>query len=953
MTKDSVAAPVAAPRARWKRRILWSASALLLLVILFGASAALAWLYRTDVAAWAIATYLTGEDVEEVTLDVVAVEPDRLLIRNLRISGDRTTTVDRIALTYTIDRFIAGSVNTIDVSNIRTVGGPIPVEIDKVTGGGTFKAGLVDVDEIVMGVDIIRLRLGPQVFDPSRVEIEFRDGVLGIDSAFASPDGYLTLLGSGPLDDPDTPFRLLASGRLSAALAVAPAAGVAEADGVIRFSLSAQTQDPLFFLEDRDDESVALPEAFVLDGTAGFDLDRLRVLETEIPTAEDDKLRFRIETTLDDDGSAEGTYDVAFEIAKRDVPELGLSRGALGLKGDFGLSGDELVLSIKDGPLATVRDLRLSEGLPVPGDITLQLLGEKNNVTVDFDEKTARHSVESQISWGSGELSLTSQGHISDPDDPTVFTLRGAFDATPLLSLSPAIAAESGNANVFLAGRISQPLLLFGEPTEPGQDRPGDVRLDGALKFETVGLAVPGADPSPDAKDSIEIVIKGFNGNEGRQGGRLVANGTLDKRRIAGTSIEQSKLNLDGRLSFGPRGYQFVPGFESGLTIASLRTDDGIVVPDGLNVQLTGDDNLISIPSDFSALFHDLTIAHLQIDGYRQPKEGQRQPFNATIPKITSRRTETEKLSIFVTGASFNLTAEKLSGRGINAALEETTEGYDLGLETGEIRHEARPPLTTPLTLSAKGKIKDDLLDARLNVRQRYTPLKVLGTLKHNIVSQAGRLNFQVPRVAFGSKGSTLDDIFPPATSWFTSSEGAASATGHILWDREILSGQMAVKLDSIDLATADASITDLTGTLNFIELIPLSMPPRQRLVGRVASGELGPWPMQVEFQLREDGKVDVQDLDVEMAGGTVRTRALVDPETLGATDGSVRLRSVDLRQLLDMIGVEGLNGTGRITGTVPISMVDGQVSIDDGQLRTLLPRETADDVVKFWGGRA
>lgn len=933
MTNDSVATPVAAPRARWKRRLLIWASGLLLVVILLGAGAAFAWHYRTDVAAWAIAVYLKGDGVDEVTLDVLAIEPDRLSIRDLRIAGSRTTTVDRLALTYTIETFIGGSVNVIDIAGLRVTGGPAPVTVDRVAGGGTFEAGPFDVKTVVMGVDLIRLRVGPQAFDPSRIEVEYRDGILGIDSAFTAPDGYLTLLGSGPLDDPDTPFRLLASGRLSAALAALPAADAAVADGVLGFSLSVQTHDPLFFMQDRGEDRPALPDAFVVEGTATLDLDRLRVLDTEIPTAEDDTLRFRLETTQADGGAMQGTYDIALQVAERDTPRVGLSRATIGLEGKYSYADDALMLAIEDGPLASVSDLRLSEGLPVPGDITLRLLGEKNSVTVDFAEGTAHHGVESQISWSSGELSLTSQGHLSDPDDPTVFTLRGAFDATPLLALSPAVSAESGSANVFLAGRVSQPLLLFGKPAEPGRERPGDVRLDGALKFATVGLAVPGADASPEAKDSIEILIKGFNGNEGRQGGRLVANGTLDTRRFAGTSVEHTKLTLDGRLKIGPRGYRFLPGFESGLSIGSLRTDDGVVVPDGLSFQLTGNDNLISVPADLSALFHNLTIAHLQVDGYRQPKTGKRQPFNVTIPKISSRHTETDPLAVYLTGASFNLATEKFTGRGINAALEKTAEGYDLGLETGEIRHEARPPLTTPLTLSAKGKIKGDRLDARLDVRQRYTPLKMLGTVKHNIVSQAGRMDFRVPRVAFGAKGSTLDDIFPPATSWFTSSDGAASATGHILWDKEILSGQMAVTLDAIDLATPDLSVTDLNGTLNFIELIPLSMPPRQRLVGRVASGEMGPWPMQIEFQLREDGKVDVQDLDVEMAGGIVRTRALVDPETLAAADGSVQLRSVDLRELLEMIGVEGLNGTGRITGTVPISMVDGQVGIADGRL--------------------
>jgi hypothetical protein len=223
---------------------------------------------------------------------------------------------------------------------------------------------------------------------------------------------------------------------------------------------------------------------------------------------------------------------------------------------------------------------------------------------------------------------------------------------------------------------------------------------------------------------------------------------------------------------------------------------------------------------------------------------------------------------------------------------------------------------------------------ATVEARQRSTPLTLLGTVTHNIASEAGRVDFAVPKVTFGKKKPALDDIFPPAATWFTASKGAASAAGHLLWDKEILSGQMTVKVDAVDLATEDMKLTDVNCTINFIELIPLAMPPRQRLTGNIATGELGPWPMNLEFQLRDDGTVEVQDLDIAMAGGIVRTRATVETADGTEADGSVQLRSVDLEQLLGLIGVEGLNGTGRITGTVPVRMHGGKVTVADGLLQ-------------------
>jgi hypothetical protein len=47
-----------------------------------------------------------------------------------------------------------------------------------------------------------------------------------------------------------------------------------------------------------------------------------------------------------------------------------------------------------------------------------------------------------------------------------------------------------------------------------------------------------------------------------------------------------------------------------------------------------------------------------------------------------------------------------------------------------------------------------------------------------------------------------------------------------------------------------------------------------------------------------------------------------------------VQLRSVDLEQLLTLIGVDGLDGTGRITGTVPVRVRGGKVTVADGLLQ-------------------
>jgi Dicarboxylate transport len=907
---------------------------LAVLVLLVAGGAVAAWEKRTDLVAWAVAAYLKGDDVQEVSLDVIAVERDRLAIRNLRVVGAQRITVDALNVDYTFSGFIRGTVDSLAVTGLRVEGGAVPTSIDMIKGDGRFSLTPFAVDRLAVGLDLLRLRVGDQRFDPSRIEASYHDRTLVLESAFTAPDGYVTVLGSGPLDTPNTPFHLLLSGRLNAALAVLPAADVVDARGYADFSISAQFNDPLFFLSDKKKDTLPLPEAYTVDGTVRLALKRLKVLETEIPTAASDKVHVRIESAPGAKGSPAGIFDIKAELDKRDAPEIGFAKAEAHLTGRYSLDGDTLAFAIADGPLLKLSEMRLYQALPMPGDIALQLLGGGNKVAIDLKKRTASHAVNSQLLWKNGELSLRSEGHLTDPDDPTVFTLRGAFDATPLLALSPKTKSATGNAHLFLAGRVSQPLLLYQAPRQPEQTWPGEIRLDGAVKLDTTGLTIPGAAASPKAKDSLEIILKSFNGSDTQPGGRLAINGVLDARRFGSVTVDEAKLALEGRLSYGTRGYQFLPGIDSVLNIKSITSTAGFAVPDGLNFQLTGADNQVTVPADLSGVYHVLTFAHIEAAGYVESAGKKHRPFLITLPTIASRHLENGKLTVYITGGTVELPDDKVIGRGVNAALEEVAEGYDIRLETSEIRHEARPPMTTPLTLAGKGEIRGDRLTATLNVRQLDSPLKATATVRHNLATQAGQIDFTVPKMTFGAKKATLDDISPLASNWVTRLSGTAAASGHLLWDKDILSGQMTVDVDGLDLSTQAVRLSDVKGTVNFIELVPPSMPPRQRLTGMIATSELGPWPVQVEFQLMENGTVEVQDLDIAVAGGVLRTRATVDMSPHGAWVGSAQIRSVDLRELFELFGIDGLNGSGRITGTVPIRIQDGKVAIADGLLK-------------------
>lgn len=926
--------PAAPPtKGRWKRWLVFSSAGVGLFIILSIVGVALAWANRTDVAEWAIAAYLKDKKTKSVSVTVESLEPDHIRIKDFRMEGEQTVSVSSIRATYAVDDWIDGIVDSMTIAGLALETPDRTVKIDRIEGSGSFSATLNGLQSLQAGFDLIRIQTGEQMFEPSRVDIGFENGILSVDSAIAAPHGFVTVIGTGPLDPDGDPFELHVAGSIDANFAANLLARKRiRTAGYVSLAVNATAQDPLFFMQKHPSGRVAIPPDLTVNGQVRFGLERLAIDGTTIPVADPDVLDFDFADLVTTDEGSKGSFKISFDAAKRKTPEIGFTKANVTLNGAYVLAKDMLSLTIGAGPVAQVRDVRLSKGLPVAGDLNLEFIEDANTLAFDLAKGAGRHRINAKLAWRDGTIAMQSEGHPSDRADPVIFTLRGAFDATPLLTSIQDAKGIKGNANVFLAGRITQPLLIADAMEDGAEPWPGDVRLDGAVKLDTTGLAIPGAKATTTAQDSVEVTLKGFNGSSGHQRGKIAIAAKLDKRSFGGTLFDEALLSLDGRLTSGARGHQFIPSFDSTLFLKNVRTDSGLVLPTGLTLQLTGDKNHVTVPTDLSGVYHALTFAHLDADGYIRTK-GEKQPIRMTVPQLISRQEENAQYQLYATGAVVDLPKSQVSAHGINASVETVANGIKFGFEAGDIRHAAQPPLTTPLSFSAKGQVAKQTLRMTLQARQRYSPLQARATLRHNLKTNTGRVDFRIPRFALETKKYTIADLFPPAAQIFDVAKGASSMKGHLLWDKDVVSGQMALQLDKLSLHTADMKLDDLEGTVNFIELVPLSMPPRQRIKGTVTVGDLGPLPIQLEFQLREDGAVAVQDLDVGFAGGRMRTRGLVKPGDELDADGMIYVQSVDLAQVFQLIGLEGLEGTGRITGKVPVRLLGEDLTIGKGTL--------------------
>jgi hypothetical protein len=88
-----------------------------------------------------------------------------------------------------------------------------------------------------------------------------------------------------------------------------------------------------------------------------------------------------------------------------------------------------------------------------------------------------------------------------------------------------------------------------------------------------------------------------------------------------------------------------------------------------------------------------------------------------------------------------------------------------------------------------------------------------------------------------------------------------------------------------------------------------------------------------IEFELRPDGLIDLQEAEWQWAGGTLRTTGLLDP-ALDSQDLVLLVEAVDLAELLALVDLEGLEGTGSLEGVIPVFRRGESIEIRQGELR-------------------
>jgi hypothetical protein len=207
-----------------------------------------------------------------------------------------------------------------------------------------------------------------------------------------------------------------------------------------------------------------------------------------------------------------------------------------------------------------------------------------------------------------------------------------------------------------------------------------------------------------------------------------------------------------------------------------------------------------------------------------------------------------------------------------------------------------------------------------------------------DLEARSARADLRLAPLAFEPRGLQPATLVP-ALEPLLAGLGVTSVSGRIEAHGElaVVAGAPALRVDvALRGIGFESRLARVAGASGVIALHgpPWQTPRRQRVSVALLDPGLPLTAGLVEFSLRRGGTLAVHRAAWQWAGGEVSAQDLAI--SLGSERGRARLQAsgLDLAALLALVSLEGLEGSGRVDGELPIVRGGGQLRVDGGVLR-------------------
>ncbi|RMG41172.1 MAG: hypothetical protein D6719_09030, partial [Candidatus Dadabacteria bacterium] len=229
-----------------------------------------------------------------------------------------------------------------------------------------------------------------------------------------------------------------------------------------------------------------------------------------------------------------------------------------------------------------------------------------------------------------------------------------------------------------------------------------------------------------------------------------------------------------------------------------------------------------------------------------------------------------------------------------------------------------------------KIKLKLDLLTDKIPLA-----FKLTATLRQNLVpiDYTARLSSDsAPEFLSWLKGQAFSAL--PVN--FKSSAGAIVLTLKKPEDQKTPRGYL--KVSSLDGRYRDISFLGLRAEVPFKLSKGISIDQKARIYASSVDFGFKLSDIKMTPALSDRNSFALNNISFNLLGGTGFIKRFILPDKTHPVTFTLQLKSIDLKKVLELEGQKGLYASGRIDGTIPVSLKRGKITVRSGKLSSLPP---------------
>lgn len=419
--------------------------------------------------------------------------------------------------------------------------------------------------------------------------------------------------------------------------------------------------------------------------------------------------------------------------------------------------------------------------------------------------------------------------------------------------------------------------------------------------------------------------------------GALTVSGplTLTADTLDAPPVTATGARLDGRIDLATGGAGWHLSIAPGATLAA----DALAWPERLRTDAPVQAQIIEAEAGPDAL--SLTLDTRDIAGAALDGDTPLWTFTDAHGRLILDRPGDAPATLRLADIALTLPDQQLALDAVSLSLPLSDGPAEAALTVTDT---ATPARIVPLTLAAQGsRTGDDLaLSGTLATRsgKASLPLELradLATAQGDLVAGPGTLLFG-PGLRPADLGPALAPLAPV--------KGALEVRIAAKRGPEGITTPATLTFNGLSAAWEDLEVSGLTGTVSLANVFPLVTDGAQTLEAATLVAAVPLEAPSLRFRLAPGPVMTIERASGRVAGGTVSTRDV----TAGPGKDlrlAVDVAGVEIGRLLQEWKIQGITGTGRLSGRIPVRVSAAGITVSDGHLAAEGPGAIRVD----WGG--